>query len=119
MEHYQRWYHFLKIETIVTAVRHKELLDLFGGIGIDVDSLVKVQSDLLTKVDIIEHCQEQSNNQIKKMEIEVTQAKDIAKDANSKAQQTLENCTKHKQQIEKHIEEIKNLVKTSSSMLTI
>ena len=83
------------------------------------DKLVKDQSDLSPKVDDIAQKQEQSNIQTKKMEIEVTQAKDIAKDANSKAQQTLENCTKHKQQIEKHISEFKNLVKTSSSMLTI
>ena len=72
------------------------------------DKLVKDQTDLSTKVDGIAQGQEQSNIQMKKMEIEVTQAKDIAKDANSNAQQTLENCTEHKQQIEKQIEEIRN-----------
>ena len=45
---------------------------------------------------------------MKKIEIEVTQTNNDAKEANSKAQQTPENFTDHKQQIGKQIEDIKN-----------
>ena len=55
---------------------------------------------------------------MKKMEIEVTQAKGAAKEGNSKVRSTLEDFTDHKQQIDKQIEDIKNLIKMSSSSLT-
>ena len=77
-----------KNEEAVAAARHKELLDIFGGMRLAMDKFVKDQSDLSTKKDIIVQDQKQSRKQMKKIEIEVTQAKDVANDINSKVQKT-------------------------------